>query len=114
MEFRKVTAIVRHDGSEKAERKPPGIGAREFSVTRAKGYGEYTNFYRRDWRMTNARVEIFASAKHAQAIAQAIMDVSHSGIPCDGIVAVLPVEQLFRIRTKSVAAGEIQAGFERA
>jgi nitrogen regulatory protein PII len=32
------------------------------------------------------------------------MDAAHTGLPRDGIVAVMPVEKLFLIRTRSEAA----------
>ena len=53
-----------------------------------------------------ARIEIFTSVQKVDAIAEAIMDAAHVGLSGDGIVAVLPVEKLYRIRTKSEATTE--------
>lgn len=43
----------------------------------------------------------FVDASKAEAVANAIMDAAHSDLPGAGIVAVMPVEQFFHIRTRS-------------
>ncbi len=103
MNYRKVTAIIRRDVLEKVEQKLQEMGVRGISVTKVKGYGEYANFYSRDWMVNHARIEIFTTESQADAIAQAIMERAHLGLEGDGIVAVLPVEKLYRIRTRSEA-----------
>lgn len=110
MEFRKVTAIIQAGVLEKVEKGLQKIGVRGISVTKVKGFGEYANFYSRDWMISvsHVRIEIFTEKAKVKAIVNAILEAAHLGIPGDGIVAVLPVEQIFRVRTKSVvAAGEI-------
>ncbi|MDZ4142468.1 MAG: P-II family nitrogen regulator [Methylotenera sp.] len=98
MQFRKITAIIRSEALEKVEQRLQKLGVPGISVTRVKGYGEYANFYTHDWMATNARIEIFSTAKRAEEIARAIMEVANSGTPGDGIVAVLPVEKIYNIR----------------
>lgn len=110
MKFRKVTAIIQRDALEKVEQALQGIGVRGISVTKVKGYGEYANFYSRDWMVSvsHVRIEIFTEKARVNAIVNAILEAAHMGLPGDGIVVVVPVEQIFRVRTKSaVAAGEI-------
>lgn len=110
MEFRKVTSIIQSGVLEKVEKGLQKIGVRGISVTKVKGFGEYANFYSRDWMISvsHVRIEIFTEKAKVKAIVNAILEAAHLGIPGDGIVAVLPVEQIFRVRTKSVvAAGEI-------
>ncbi len=104
MDYRKITAIIRSDVLEKVEKKLQEIGVQGISVTKVKGYGEYADFYSKDWMVSHARVEIFTSAAQADVIALAIMDTAYEGLEGDGIVAVLPVEKLYRIRTGSEAA----------
>lgn len=106
MKYRKVTAIIRRDRLEKVEHKLQQIGVQGISVSRVKGYGEYADFYARDWMTSYARIEIFTTAEKVDGIAEAIMDAAHVGLSGDGIVAVLPVEKLYRIRTKSEATTE--------
>lgn len=101
MELRKVVAIVRESALEKVEDALKDLEVPGISVSRVKGYGEYANFSRADWLVTNARIEVFTLAAKAERIAATIMDAAHVGAGGDGIVAILPVEKLFSIRTKS-------------
>ncbi len=100
MEFRKVTAIVRPTCLEKVEQALQALGVPGVSVTKVKGYGEYADFYARDWMLTHARVEVFIGRDRAEKVAQAIMDAAHTGSEGDGVVAVLPVESVYHVRTK--------------
>lgn len=108
MEFRKVTAIIQPEVLEKVERKLQGIGIRGISVTKVKGFGEYANFYSRDWMVSvsHLRIEIFTEKARTRAIVDAILEAAHQGLAGDGIVAVSPVEQVFRIRTKALATAD--------
>ena len=101
MKYRKVTAIIRCDVLEKVEHELQAMGVRGISVTKVKGYGEYTDFYSRDWMVSHTRIEIFTTETMADVIACSIMEVAHVGMEGDGIVAVLPVEKLYRIRSRS-------------
>jgi len=108
MNYRKVTAIIRCDALEKVESVLQAMGIRGISVTKVKGYGEYADFYSGDWMVNHSRIEIFTDETQADLIAQAIMNSAHVGAEGDGIVAILPVEKLYRIRTRSeVTASEI-------
>ena len=100
MDFRKVTAIIRPDSLEKVEKALQALSIPGVSVTKVKGYGEYANFYAPDWMLTHARVEVFVGQHRAEEVAKAIMDAAHTGIEGDGIVAVLPVESVYHIRTR--------------
>ena len=106
MEFRKVTTIIQSTVLEKVEQALREIGVRGISVTKVKGYGEYANFYTQDMMVNHARIEIFTSAEKAGQIAAVIMDAAHTGIQGDGIVAILPVENILRICSKAEARPE--------
>ena len=101
MNCRKVTAIFRLELLEKVERKLQELGVKGVSVSKVKGYGEYADFYAKDWMTNQARVELFTEAAEAETIAQAIMDAASLDMEGDGIVAILPVEKIYRIRTKT-------------
>ncbi len=108
MNYRKVTAIIRCDVLEKVESVLRALEVHGISVTKVKGYGEYANFYSSDWMVSHARIEIFTDETQADSIAQAIMKSAHIGVEGGGIIAILPVEKLYRIRTQSeVTANEI-------
>jgi nitrogen regulatory protein P-II 1 len=102
----KIVAIVRTMELEKVERKMKELGVKGVTVTQVKGYGQYSNFFSRDWMVTHARLEVFTSASRAEEITRGIMEAAHTGLPGDGLIAITPVEQLYRIRTKSEAKPE--------
>ncbi|NOY62059.1 MAG: P-II family nitrogen regulator [Gammaproteobacteria bacterium] len=106
MNYRKVTAIFRMSLLEKVERKLQELGVKGFSISKVKGYGEYADFYAKDWLTNHARIEIFLDEKDAEVTAQAIMDAASLDLEGDGIVAIVPVEKLYRIRTKTEIVDE--------
>lgn len=103
MELRKIIAVVRNQSLEKVEGRLVDLGVKGISVTKVKGYGEYANFFDPDWMVTHARIEIFTEEAKVDEIVTAIMDIAHTGLEGDGIIAEIPVKKLFRIRTKSEA-----------
>ena len=54
----------------------------------------------------HARLETYCEASRANGIVQAIMDAAHTGLGGDGVVALIPVELLYRIRSKTEAKFE--------
>ena len=70
------------------------------SVSRAKGFGDYADFYKRDWMVGHVRIEVFIGADRAEAVAEAIVETTHTGLDGDGLVAVTPVSQVWHIRTR--------------
>ncbi len=101
MNYRKITAIFRFELLEQVEQRLQGMGVKSLTVSKVKGYGEYTDFYAKDWLTTHARIEVFVEKSEAETIAEAIMDAACLDMEGDGIVAILPVEKLYRIRTKA-------------
>ncbi len=104
MNYRKVTAIVRCDVLPQVERGLQALGVAGISVSRVRGYGEYSDFYSHDWLVTHARLETFIPAAQADEVVDCIMETARVGVAGDGIVAVLPVERLLRIRTSEAVA----------
>jgi nitrogen regulatory protein P-II 1 len=100
MEFRNVIAIIRPDRLETVENALQALHVPGVSVTKVKGYGEYTNFYAQDWMVSHVRVEVFIGQHRAQAVAETIMESAHTGMEGDGIVAISPVESVYHIRTR--------------
>lgn len=101
MKLLKIVAIIRNESLDKIEGKLVDMRERGISVTKVQGYGEYANYFNSSWMVTHSRIEIFTDESRADDIIAAIMDVAHTGMEGDGIVAVIPVERLYRIRTKT-------------
>jgi nitrogen regulatory protein P-II 1 len=100
MKFRKVTAIIRPDRLEAVEECLKNLNVSGVSVTKVKGFGEHKDFFKSDWLCSHVRIEVFIGADNAETIAEAIMDIAYTGQEGDGIIAVLPVESVYHIRTK--------------
>lgn len=101
MELKKIIAIVRAQVLGDVEDKLVGMRVKGISVTRVKGYGEYDTFINPDYRFTHARIEIYAELSMVDTIVKTILKSAHCGAAGDGIVAVQPVEKLYRIRSGS-------------
>jgi nitrogen regulatory protein P-II 1 len=107
-----VTAIVRVEVLERVERRLQDLRVPGISVTKVKGYGEYSDFFAHDWMAEHARVEIFLGRERADEVARAIVGAAHTGLAGDGIVVVLPVESMYRIRSQDVVTSEELGGCE--
>lgn len=98
MDLKQIVAIVRTDVIEHVEGRLIQIGVPGITIARVKGFGEYSNFLRPDWLSSYVRIEIFADVAQAPQIVDAILEAAHTGTAGDGIVSVLPVDALYRIR----------------
>jgi len=107
MKYCKVTAIIQPARLTQVEQKLKELCVPGISVTQVNGYGEAPNFFHSDWTSEHARLEIFIQADRADEIAEGIMDAAHTGKEGDGMVAILPVESLYHIRTKKLVKDEV-------
>ena len=106
MDIKAIIAIIRRDKLQDVEQRLRDIGVERINVSKVKGYGEYHDFFARSWMVEEVRVEIFTRNHKVETIIAAIMEGAHTGLPGDGIVAVMPVEKLFLVRTRSEATPE--------
>lgn len=106
MEFKTIVAIVRTQVLEKVEERLIDLRVEGISVSRVKGYGEAAHFINPEWRFPYARIEIFCEQGMVESIVETILDTADLGIPVDGIVAVHPVEGLYRIQSHSTITNE--------
>lgn len=98
MKFRKVTAIIPSLSLDDVEKELIALGVPGMTVTKAHGLGEYRNYYAKDSMSDCSRVEVFIEAEKAKQIANTIAKAVHQGMSTDGIIAILPVEELIHIR----------------
>lgn len=104
--FALIIANFRSDKLKDVEKRLEKINVERINVCKVKGFGEYHNYFAPNWLEYEVRVEIFTKREEVEAIAQAIMDAARTGLPGDGVVAVLPIETLYLIRTGSEATAE--------
>ncbi|MCR4374517.1 MAG: P-II family nitrogen regulator [Acidobacteria bacterium] len=100
MQFRKITAIVRQERLADVEHRLVELGVPGITVAPVHGFGEYANYFRGDLLVPHVRIEIFTTPDRVESIASVILDAASTGCEGDGLLAVLPVEQLIRVRTK--------------
>lgn len=110
MTWCKVTAIVRGLVLERVEERLERLGVPGVTVTQVRGFGEYRDFFRRDWTVGHARLELYVRQADADRYVAAILDAARTGEPGDGIVAVAPVNAVFRIRDGGRSPAETAAG----
>jgi nitrogen regulatory protein P-II 1 len=103
MDIKEVVAFIRRDRLEEVERKLREIGVERINVSKVKGYGEYHDFFASDWMVEEVRVDIFTRADDVDRVVAAIMNGAHTGLPGDGVIAVIPVEKFYLIRTRAEA-----------
>jgi Cu(I)/Ag(I) efflux system protein CusF len=101
MNLKYVVAVIRADVLDALEVKLASLQVRGLTVSKVKGFGEYVDFLAKSHLTEHIKVEIFVEDSKAEAVAAAIMDIAHSEVPGAGIVAMMPVEKFFHIRTRS-------------
>ena len=106
MQFKYVVAIIRPDSLEQLEARFASIDIRGMTVTQVKGLGGYVNFFSRSHLVEHIKIEIFVEESKTGALTNAIIEVAGSDVPGAGVIAVLPVEQFFHVRTGSEALPE--------
>lgn len=97
--MKKIVIVIRSLDLEKAEMALKGTGVEGITVIKAKGYGEYKDFFTKDWVVDNVKLEIVASDEQVDRIVETIMTTLYTGCPGDGIIVVSPVEEFIKIRT---------------
>lgn len=105
-QFRLIIANFRSDKLNEVEKRLEQMGVERINVSKVRGFGEYHNFFAPTWLESEVRVEIFTKEREVHAIVSAIMELARTGnrgFPGDGVVAVLPIEKLYLIRTNSEA-----------
>ena len=103
MDIRMIVALIRRARLEDVERALRQMNVEDISVSKVKGYGEYQNFFSEDWMVEEVRIEILTRPDEVESIVGAIMQAGHTGMPGDGVVAVMPVEKLYLVRTRAEA-----------
>ncbi len=98
MSHYKIHAYVRTYLRNQVEQSLLDLGISGFSYCKVKGVGEYANFFNPDPHVEHARLEIFVTQEQVDPVVQGIVDAACTHAPGDGLIAVMPVEKLIRIR----------------
>lgn len=92
-----VWAVVRYANFERVERALSKLGQTSLSVTRVRGVGE--EFTLREGELVgHLKVEVIVPDDHVTAVRDTILNAAWTGLPGDGLVAVLPVDECAQTR----------------
>lgn len=106
MAFKKVTAIVRHECVEKVEIGMHELNVSGMSVVKGRGHGGYANFFTTNWDVEHAQISVFVNDTQVREVVETIMDVAHCGASGDGIISVMPVDELYSIHSKRAVTAD--------
>ena len=93
-----VVAIVRESTVRNVVSKLYANNVPGVSVSPVRGYGEHVNVYSGDLTDDSVRVEVFVAEKNTRQVVDIIMQAANTGMEGDGIVSVLPVNEIYQIR----------------
>ena len=106
MKFKLITATINISMVDKVEQHLRKIAAPGLCVSKVKGYGAHKNFFQRDLMTTHARLQIYTPESRVDEIVDAIMESGGIGSGDDGLIAVSPVEAIYRIADKKEVIAE--------
>lgn len=93
-----IIAIIRCDRLPQIENTLKEIGVKGMTLSKVEGYGEYADTFSPDWMVCHSKIEIFSETDKATLVSDAIASSGHTGIEGDGVIAILPVARLIRIK----------------
>lgn len=100
MNYKYVVAIVRPELAASLEAKLGAVGAGGITLTKVKGFGEYKNFFSRDWLSEYTRVEIFTEESKVDALLDVLQESAEADVSGVGVVAVMPVDRFLHLHTR--------------
>ena len=102
--YRMVVAVLPPEKLAHVQKALQDIHVGGLSVTRGKGYGEYRDYFAPGWLEDHARLEILLDRGGARPADRrrhpGQREHRHAG---DGIVAVVPLENVWRVRSRALA-----------
>jgi nitrogen regulatory protein PII len=102
MAMKKIEAIVREEKFEEVVRVLENSGIGGMTVVECKGFGHHRNGLKKKYK-----IDIYADEFQVDKVVKMIRDVAKSGITGDGKIAVLTLDQLYRIRTGEQGASAV-------
>ena len=97
MALKKVTAIFDSLKLEAVEAALVRRGVKGFTVQEVKGRGAYFDSFNRDPLTPHTRLEVYTSEAGVAAVAEAVFEAARVGFDHDGLISVVPVEELYWI-----------------
>lgn len=93
-----ITAIVRTSTLESIVNSLERLGITGMTIGEVKGLGQGVSLYKP--YTVHSRIELILPDARVDDVKNVILDHAHTGFAGDGIVAVLPVDEMIKIRTR--------------
>ncbi|MEX0600759.1 MAG: P-II family nitrogen regulator [Rhodothermales bacterium] len=98
MRYYKIHAYVRNSVREDVEKVLLKLGVDGFTFYRVKGVGEYANYFSRLHHVEHTQFEVFVTETDVDLLIDAIVSSASTPAKGDGLIAVMPVDRVVRIR----------------
>ncbi len=92
--MKKIEAIVRKEKFEEIYKVLEKSGIGGMTVTDAKGFGHHRNGLKE-----KVKIEIYVDEFQIEKVVEMIRRAAKTGMTGDGKIAILPLENIYRIRT---------------
>jgi nitrogen regulatory protein P-II 1 len=93
-----ITAIVRTSALDIVVQSLEDAGIKGITISEVKGTGEQVRLYRP--YTIHSKIEVFIPDEKEEIVTGIILKHTSTGIAGDGVLAVSPVDRIFKIRTK--------------
>lgn len=92
--YKKLTAVIPASCLEPIELALQKSNIPDVCVSYVKGYGEYRNFFKKDWMIKEVKIELFLESSKIEESSEAIRGICGSSGTSGGFLAVSPVDHL--------------------
>lgn len=103
MSLKKVSAIFDELRLNDMEQALIQHGVTGFTVQKVKGRGCYFDSYNPERLIQHLQMDVYTNAEHADAIAQLIVATARVDTDSEGLVSVIPVDNLYWIHSQEKA-----------
>ena len=100
--MKKIEAIIREEKFDDVYKALERSGVGGITVVEAKGFGHHRNGLKNKYK-----IDIYADEFQVDKIVELIRKTSRTGSTGDGKIAILPLENIIRIRTGEEGANAI-------
>ena len=100
--MRKIEAIVRKEKFEEVFKVLEKSGVGGITVTEARGFGHHRNGLKE-----KMKIEIYVDEFQIDKTIELIRKIARTGATGDGKIAILPLENIYKIRTDEDGANAI-------
>jgi nitrogen regulatory protein PII len=99
---KKVSAIFREQQMIQVEEVLALEGIRCFTTFRVQGRGEFASMIDNHYLSSFCQVDVYIGDNHASDLVDKLVETLHLTGEDEGIISVMPVQELININTKSV------------